>query len=321
MQNKVIVFGKLSNKIENFLHERGIFDALSCFNFDDCLSLCKNVCGEAENVVVLCKNQFVDLLVEKLKTSDDKMSLISEQAVKIERQTTFKTTLIVPIEAEYVKILNDFLPAKQIFVRSIFGKSEDFLNNKLEELKQSDESFVFKIVSKSAFLHIVYSTKQIDESIFEGGSFSHTNESLSSALASVLKEKSLAVAEFMTFGALSGKLASACKENLKEIEVLACGKDFEKVGLDELFLEQNGTVSKETAFALAKNLLKNKKTDLAVAITGFDCDAGRTFVAVGNKHEIHVYSSVFYGERNEIVENSTDFAIFKAICFLKEKYQ
>ena len=71
---------------------------------------------------------------------------------------------------------------------------------------------------------------------------------------------------------------------------------------------------------MAKNLLKNAESDLALVVSGFDCDAGRCFVAVGNKKEIHVFSSVFYGNRNERMENVSSFALFRLLKFLKEKY-
>ena len=101
--------------------------------------------------------------------------------------------------------------------------------------------------------------------------------------------------------------------------MIFCESDFEKLQLDKLFLDENGLVSKETAFAMAKNLLKKYKSDFALAFVGFDCDAGRCFVAVGNAEQINVYSSVFHGCKQEIIENSTNFAIFKTICMLNEK--
>lgn len=318
MQNKVVVFGKLTEKLEDFLHERGIFDALSCFNFDDCICLYKNI--ETENIIVLCNNNQVDALVEKIKSSDDKLSLINEQAVKLERQTTYKTTTIVPIEADVVEILSQVLDENKFFANSVFGKSEAFLIEKLSQFKSSDSDFIFKIDTKSKFLHTVYTNKQISNEVFEGGAYSSKNESLSMALSNALAGKTISIAEYMTMGALTAKLTENVKPNVAAVEIVTSEYDFKKLNIDENFLAQNGAVGKETAFAMAKNLLKNKQTDLAISVTGFDCDAGRTYVAVGNKNEIHVFSSIFYGDRQEIVESATDFAIFKAICFLKEKY-
>lgn len=322
MQNKVIIFGKITEQIEEFLHERGIFDALSCFSFEDCCNLCNETCVNCKNVVVLCKNEFIDELVERVKTSDDVLSLINDQAVKIERQTTFKTMLLVPIEADYRQLLDNFLPQKNLFVCMVFGKSEKFLKEKLLNLKNTSErDLEFQIIEIGQFLHIVYSSKQLSEELFEGGLYSNKRQSLAQALKDILAEKTLSVAENMTAGTLTKKIAEGCKTNLAGVEIICSDKDFDRLGMDQLYLEQNGSVSKETVFDMAKNLLRNKKTDLAVAITGFDCDAGRSFVAVGNREQIHVYSSTFYGERDEIVENATNFALFKTICFLKEKYQ
>lgn len=319
MQTKIIVLGKISDRIENFLHERGIFDALSCFDFEDCIKLFEKF-EDTQSMIVFCRNDEVDALVERLKTVNDKFSLVNEQAVKMERVTTFKTTYFVPIESDFEDILNDILPLNESFVYAIFGKSENFLRSKLDELK-CDVQFKYHIFKKSDFLHMVYTSKKVDESIFEGGIYSNKRESLSQALETFLKSKTISVVDNMTGGLLSSEIWSAAKNNLVSSEIICNEKQFEKVGLDELFLEANGAVDKATAFEMAKNLLKNFKTDLAIAITGFDCDAGRTFVAVGNKDEIYVYSSIFYGDKEEIVKNACDFAIFKAICFLKEKYQ
>lgn len=318
MLTKVIIFENTTQNIDDFLHEHGIFDMLYCYSFEDCLSVCKKVCEEAQNVVILCKNDQIDPLVEKLKTNEDVLSLINDQAVKMERQTIIKNVFFLPFEADYENLLESILPKKEQYISAVFGKSESFLKEKLELLKQ-DGDFDYHIVAKDAFLHIVYLTKPIDKQVFEGGCYSNKNQSLASALKTALQDKSLAVVEQMTGGRLISKISSSCKENIVGAELIFCDSDFEKVQLDELFLEQNGTVSKETAFAMAKNLLKKYKTDFALAFVGFDCDAGRSFVAVGNSEQINVYSSVFYGSKEEIVENSTNFAIFKTICLLNEK--
>ena len=322
MQTKVVVFGKIDKNLEKYLHERAIFDALSCFNFDDCLKICNEFCAESKKIVVLCENEHVDELAEKIKTADDTLSLINDQAVKIERQTVYKTIFIVPIEADYGALLEQVLQRKEKYVKSVFGKTKAFLNEKLSELKGTFGSdFWFEIVSESEFLHIVYSSKQIQNEIFEGAVYSNEKECLAGVVSKLLGDKKIVIAENLTAGLLTAELSKTCKLNLLGAEIVCNDKNFDNIGIDELFLEQNGTVSKETAFAMAKNMLRTQNAEITVAVTGFDCDAGRCFVAVGNKTEIYVHSSVFYGEHDNIVENAVNFALFKTICFLKEKYQ
>lgn len=317
MDSKLIVFGKTSQNLEDILHEHGIFDMLYCYNLEDCLNLCNKVCENVENIVVLCKNNQIDLLVEKLKTADDTLSLINDQAVKMERQTVFKNIYFIPFEADFEKLLQSVLPKKEQFVYSVFGKSEKFLEDKLSVL--ASEDFKYNIVAKNSFLHIVYSTKPIDKQLFEGGVFSDKNESLASALKYALKSKTLCIADQMSAGSLSFKISRYCKENLISSDLILQENDFEKVGIDKLFLDQNPSASKETVFAVAKNLLKKYKTDFVLVLAGFNCDGGRTFVAAGDLQQINVYSSVFYGSSDEIIENSTNFAIFKTICLINEK--
>ena len=322
MQNKVVIFGRNTKKVEEILLDRGVLEYIVCQDFDDCLSVCKSVYERSEEIVVLCNNDQIDSFVEKLKTQEDNLSLINDQAVKMERQTIFKKHFFVPIEGDFEKLLDQILPHREFYVSAIFGKSGTFLKEKLEQLKAvNGENFEFRIVEKTNFVHIVYHTSQIEESVFEGGVYSRKNESLAQRIVDVLGDKSVSIAEYMTGGALTAKVAKFSKKNIRSAEVFFDESGFEKIGISKLYLEQNDMVSKETVFDMAKNLLRNNASDLAIAVTGFDCDAGRSFVAIGNKGEIHVYSSVFYGARHEIVENVTDFALFKLVCFLKEKYQ
>ena len=236
----------------------------------------------------------------------------------MERQTLIKNMYFVPFEADWQNILASILPKKEQFISCVFGKTERFLKENLEKLKER-ENLDYHVVEKNEFLHIIYSSKPIETQVFEGGLYSNKNESLASALKTTLQGKTLAVAEQMSGGRLISKISSDCKENIIGAEMIFCESDFEKVQLDKLFLDENGLVSKETAFAMAKNLLKKYKSDFALAFVGFDCDAGRCFVAVGNAEQINVYSSVFHGCKQEIIENSTNFAIFKTICMLNEK--
>ena len=77
MQNKVVIFGRNTKKVEEILLDRGVLEYIVCQDFDDCLSVCKSVYERSEEIVVLCNNDQIDSFVEKLKTQEDNLSLIN----------------------------------------------------------------------------------------------------------------------------------------------------------------------------------------------------------------------------------------------------
>ena len=338
MQNKVIVFSDNQNltskcleKIEKSLLKRGLFDFsfLSCSLYADCVGFCIDAKNSYDNAIIICDNDNVDKLVEASKTDTDNLTLIQEQAIKLEQTTTYRKMLFVPIELDADKFLNEFLQPKDVFSCSIFGKSKNFVVSKFEEIKAQKENFDYKIITNSSFLHIIYYSKFVDESVlvekFGDGLFATKDKDLVVCCGEILRRNSLSISicDGLTVGKISEKLSEFDvndKINISESLIMFGDNSFEKLGIEKSFLDEHGTVSKETAFVMAKNLLKNAESDLALVVSGFDCDAGRCFVAVGNKKEIHVFSSVFYGNRSERMENVSSFALFRLLKFLKEKY-
>lgn len=318
--NKIVVVDGNSQIIERSLLKRGLFDFLLCQTANECVDICKRCYSDVQNITIFAHDNRIDSLVEELKSSDDVLSLINEQAVKIERQTTVKNITLIPYEGDFEKLLDDCIEKNEVFVSAVFGKTESFLQQKFEEIKNANREFRYKIITKTPLLHIVYHSQAVPDEVFEGSLFARSDVSISEAVKGFLKDRSVAIAENVTGGLLTAKMLGSCKENIKSSFPIFSERDFEKIGIDKLYLDQNGSVGKETAFDMAKNMLRTENTDLAIAVTGFDCDAGRSYVAVGNKEKIYVFSSVFYGDRKEIVENISDFAIFKAYLFLKENY-
>ncbi|MBP3431834.1 MAG: CinA family protein [Clostridia bacterium] len=320
MQNKVILFSNQTNKnIEKSLINRGLFHFtyIFCDTYEHFVQEIKSARETCEKIIVSCKNELIDKLLDEVKKEDDQFSVLFEQAVKLEERTTFRKMLFVPSELDAEKFLDVFLEKKEVFSCSIFGKTVRTIEEKFKDFDCD-----FKIFSENKFLHIVKFSKAVEEEklkeAFGDGVFSFEGESLQGACEKILKEKNLsfAVAEGITAGGVSCKLAGNL--GLKQSVVLLNDEGFEQVQIDKPFLENNGTVSKETSYEVSKNLLIN--ADIALSVLGFDCDAGRTFVAVGNKDEIHVFSSVFYGNRQQIVENAICFGLFKLLAFIKEKY-
>lgn len=327
MQNRVIICDKNAlsisenlRKIELSLLDRGQFNFsfFACSNLSDCLKFLNDV--SFEKTVIVCPNAMIDEVLNSVKTDGSSLTLLNEQAVKVETEveTAF---LLVPIELDATMFLSEFLPMNAVHSISIFGKNKAFLQEKFEELKKNYDDFDYEIITLNQFLHNVYYSRFVDQQqlaeMLGESLVSFKAQDLQSACLEKL-DKKLSVVEFMTDGNVTSKLTKQKASALAKSFVFLSEDDFEELGIDKDFVEKNGSVSKEMVFAMAKNLLKKTDGDLAMAVTGFDCDAGRSFVAVGNKNVIHVFSSVFYGSRAERMENITDFTCFCLLKFLKE---
>lgn len=307
MTNRVIIFeeGKKID-LEETLYRRGLLDfSLSkCSSYEEMVKFAKE--NRADNFLILCKNKHIDGLIEELNTSADVLSLVFEQAVKIQGEGKI---LIVPAELEIEKFLDEFEPIKQVQACGIFGKSANAVAEKFEGFGVS-----YKIITKSAFLHTVYYSKPLDEMIlnnaFGESVFAFSNEPLQESCAKVLNGKTVCVAESVTAGLVTSKLNSAFP--VKSGKILLSQADYDAIKMDEIFIEEHG-YSKELAYEVAKKLLAF--CDIALAV--IDDKNGKVFVAVGSKQQIHVFSSVFEGE-GDTLESISQFALFRLYRFLKE---
>ncbi len=329
MQSKVIIFAEekaiVSNEYEtlekDFL-QRGIFDVQMTTTslFEECVSICRESKNNIEQTILVCKNEMINNFVERLKDDDDTLGLIKDQAVILERKTTFGKMYFIPIEVDFGSILDEILPRKEVHKCSIFGKNKRFVEDAFLSFNVK-----FAMLSKSSFLHIVYYSGNVNQenlfSVFGENLYCNQDKTLALCCQDLLTQNNLSIciAEGVSMGGLSAKF---CNEKLysrlNNCLVLSNNQAFEKIGINKDFFAEYEVESKETVFAVAKNLLKKQQADIVLSVLGHDCDAGRCFVAVGNKDEIHVFSSVFYGNRENIVENLTDFALFRLLNFLKE---
>lgn len=308
MTNKVIIFEENQQvDIEKRLLKRGLFDfsIIKCGSFDEMLNLAKQ--NNDDNTLILCKNKHIDKLVEEFASKGNVLSLISEQAVKIQGEGKI---LIVPLELEIENFLDEFYAQLPVYSCSIFGKSLNFIQEKFDTFDVS-----YKIITKSKFLHTIYYSKFIDQTIialaFGESLFGFDDVSLQEACAKLLNGKTLSVAESVTAGLVCGKLHSV--NAIKDGKILLTQKDFDAIKMDEIFLEEHG-FSKELAYEIAKKLLSS--CDIALSIIGGS--EGKIFVAVGSKEQIHVYASVFEGEKFDVLEDICEFALFKLFRFLKQ---
>ncbi len=370
MQNRAIVFSnnQLDNsKVEEMLIKFGRFDfsVIRCNQFDECLSFVKSTKTECDVSLVFCKNQFIDKFLNKIRSDGDEMSLIFDQAVKlianssklnmvevstsdsISDSENSRRMLFLPLELDMATFLNEFLEKRAVHCVSIFGKTASFVEKRFDEFQSVDTEFRYKMITKSQFLHIVYYSQYLDHerllNIFGDSLFAFSDESLQDMVVELLKKQklSLAVAEQISAGALTSKIAVADKEflkrkdgesretenenereNEKKDEDFVLKKSFILTNFDELDIqnaeiEKFGEVSKEIAYELTKNLLKKSESELAISVIGNA--SGKCFVAVGNKEEIHVFSTAFEGERQQVLDCICEFALFRLQKFVMEK--
>jgi len=326
MKNKVIIFAEnriVYSDLEKLLLKKGRFD----FSFQICAELeefVEAVKFARENVVktiVVCKNDFIDEIIKKVKHDSDVLNLLFEQAVKLEDTVTLKRMLFLPVELEAEKFIEVFVEKKPVQICSVFGKSVNVIENIFKQFECS-----YKIITKTTFLHIVYYSKYIPERELRlalGESYcSNRDEGLASVCGRMLNEKDLSISfvEEISGGNVAAKFIMESEIQLKNCHILLVDSEFARFGVEQETIEQKGIVSKESVYEIAKKLLEKSKSDVALAVVGSHYDAERSFVGVGNKEEIHVFSSAFYGAKSQIVENVSEFALFRLLKFLEKKY-
>lgn len=318
MKNSVICYGDFQNlqTLHAALLRRGRFDFsfAKCSTLQELADLCKT--GEGDKIVS-CKNDQIDSVLDELQTPDAQASLIFEQAIKLEKEDS--KILLIPSELDPEQFLNEFLEEKTVFSCSVFGKSVGFVRARFEEFCKP-ERFDYEIITKSQFLHTIYYSKYIDKQIltqtFGEGVFAFEDTNIEAECAKLLQEKSLAVAEQITSGGVSACLVGA-EANLSKVKIVSSVSDLQEFGLAEDFVAEKGFVSKEVAFAMAKSLLSS--CDVALSVLGSFEEGQKTYVAVGDKESVHLFSSSFMGSRKQILENITNFALFRLLKFLEEK--
>lgn len=314
MKKRLIVFS--GNKtfcvkdVEKILLKLGHFDFsyIICDSFEDFQGECKQ---DFETGIVLCENEKIDTLIENVKQEGDQLSLLHEQAITLQRGN--KQILFLPLGVSPENFFKEFLNDRGALIYSVFGKSASFIQNIFDSIRCD-----YKIITKSPFLHVVYcstsANPELLKSAFGENLFSVEDEPLALACAKKLEksDQSIFIAEQMTAGLVCGVLKENLKNSslVKKAVVLSQTEDFEKLGVSQEFMRENGIASKEMAFELAKNMALNSDSDLVMSVLG---EGEKCFVALGNKQQIHVFSTLFEGESSRDFSNIVDFALFRLL--------
>lgn len=148
-------------------------------------------------------------------------------------------------------------------------------------------------------------------------------------LVSVLNEKNLtlSVAESYTGGAIAKAIVSVSGASKVFYEGLVCynvKSKTDRLFVNEETVKEYGVVSSKVAYEMALGLLKTNNCDVAIATTGYadkndeDKIIGLGFIAVGYNGKIAVSKNIFDGDRERIIEKSSEKAIDMAIKILTE---
>ena len=98
------------------------------------------------------------------------------------------------------------------------------------------------------------------------------------------------------------------------------------LGVPSKVISRHGAVSEQTAYFMVKGLAKNKNTNFSIAITGIAGPSGATkdkpiglvFLSFYNiNRKISVEKKLFKGNRNQIREKSSNYAILKSLSLIQ----
>ena len=98
------------------------------------------------------------------------------------------------------------------------------------------------------------------------------------------------------------------------------------LGVPSKVISRHGAVSEQTAYFMVKGLAKNKSTNFSIAITGIAGPSGATkdkpiglvYLSFFNiNRKISVEKKLFKGNRNQIREKSSNYAILKSLSLIQ----
>ncbi len=311
MKNRVVVFHEDMAKIQKILNKLGFFDELFyCNDIDEFVSVCRDA-RSAEKTAVVCENNLIDNVVEQIKQEGDTFELLEEQALILKSED--KQMLFLPSELDLQHFLGLFFSNLESFVLTVFGKSRNSVKTIFQKFAE-EEKISYNIITKSEFLHTVYYSKEVEciEQAFGENLISLKDESLAEACGRILNEKdiTISIAEQFTAGAITSRLRSEKGVKVCSSIILLSDDDIVNMNISRSLVEEKGVVSKEVAFNLTKRLAQSGNLCLSVVAN----EEGKSFVALGNKEQIYVFSALFEGDNT--FENVVNFALFRLLKYL-----
>ena len=317
--------------------------------------LCKN--EEAMLIIktfLLSKNLKPTYKTEELASFPEGSTLIPNKDGLMQgfKATNNGQNVYVISDTESVSMLEDFVVPD---LEEFYNKRQSSVVLKLFNIKRAEIEAVIKEQLKSAKkavnfdmsftnldvrLEVVYNSKTpkmiIDEilrvlySELKDNIYAQDDRRLSEVVFDYLKvkKKKVSVAESFTGGRIASELIKNAGISEFFTEGIVCYSNeskMKRLNVQPQTLSKHGAVSSEVAYEMALSLLAAKGCDISIATTGYaggadnagETNIGLCFIAVGVANGIHVFKFNFDGTREEITEQATQAALFKAIYILK----
>lgn len=159
---------------------------------------------------------------------------------------------------------------------------------------------------------------------------SFKGEKLEEVILNILKEKnfSLSVAESVTGGRIANKLVSVSGASLSFCGgIIAYSNEakMDLLGVPKEEIENYGAVSEEVALSMARGARAKFLSPCAIATTGIAGPTGATdkkplglvYIAVSKPKKEEVYKYVFPYKRNDVIEMTSNYALFHFLKLIR----
>lgn len=235
-----------------------------------------------------------------------------------------------------------------IIIKSIntIGISESALESILKSLNIYENNFEIATFVKEGAVEIKiiargFSHKELENKIKDKIAiienkvgkyiYGYDNISITEVLVNKLKEKEyiLSLCESCTGGAISSRITSIPGVSAvfdRGIVTYSNNAKVDELKVDIDTLNKYGAVSEETAYEMAKGLLKKTKSDIVLSITGIagpdggtnEKPVGLVYICVMDKDKFNISKHNFSGNRTDIQERASLRALSEINSFLRD---
>jgi nicotinamide-nucleotide amidase len=165
---------------------------------------------------------------------------------------------------------------------------------------------------------------------FEKFIYAESDITLNEQLVKILSVRGTKVstAESFTGGGVASSITAisgASKVFYEGVVAYSPESKHQRLGVSYQILDTFKPVSSQVACEMVKGLLETGKTDLAISTTGIagpksddsDFEVGLCYIGIGSLSKITVFKHKFKGNRQEVIKNGIDIALFHAIMALR----
>ena len=227
-------------------------------------------------------------------------------------------------------MFNQYQSGKEIF--KLYGLDQTVLiraKNKVQDMSLGQVEMNFSLKGQDALVTVekkgasdVLFDEVLKSLIKTFSSFIYATEDVSLAKHAVdllkISGKRLSVAESFTGGAVANAIVQVPGASEVFYEGIVCYNTNSKItrlGVNPLTVKDYTVVSREVALEMVKGLIESGNCEVAVATTGYATatktnPAGLCYIAVANEQKAEIFRYNFKGNREEIIEQGKQSALF-----------